>query len=233
MAVSCASMARGKMLRLTRLDECGVPVDGATSVVTTKGFVSVTATPVYQDQEDITQTDANGDTCIDDQSDVNLRWLELNVLFCNVDPTAVNIITGDPIVVDDATPTPNTVGFRWDAAVSGSAAFAIEVWSGIPGQPCDAEGFVQYGYWLYPFVVQAQIQEYVVENGALTLGFTARTSAGSGWGVGPFDVRRDAVTPFAPEPLLTAIGATQHGHFEVSSAPLPTPACGATALPAP
>ena len=62
-----------------------------------------------------------------------------------------------------------------------------------------------------------------MENGALTLGFTARTSAGSGWGVGAYDVRRDSVDPFAPEPLLTAIGATQHGHFEVSSAPLPTP----------
>ena len=111
------------------------------------------------------------------------------------------------IVVDDATPTPNTVGFRWDASVSGSANFAMEVWSGIPGQACDAEGFPLYGYWLYPFVVSAQIQEYVVENGALTLGFTARTSAGSGWGVGAFDVRRDAIDPFAPEPLLTAIGA--------------------------
>ena len=44
--------------------------------------MSVTATPVYQDQEDITQTDANGDLCIDDQSDPALRWLELNMLLC-------------------------------------------------------------------------------------------------------------------------------------------------------
>ena len=230
MATTCVSLARGKMLRLTRLDECGTPVEGASSVVTTKGFVSVTATPVYTDQEDITQTDANGDSCIDDLSDVNLRWLELNVLFCNIDPNAVNIITGDPLVLDDAV-APNTVGWRWDASVSGSANFAMEVWSGVPGQACDPDGFPQFGYWLYPFVVQAQIQEYVVENGALTLGFTARTSAGSGWGVGPYDVRRDATVPATLEPLLTAIGPSTHGHFEVTSAPLPTPACGATVLP--
>lgn len=232
MPTVCSSQSRGKMLRLTRLDDCGVPVDGATSVVTTEGFVSVTTTPTYQDQEDITQTNANGGVCIDDQSDVALRWLEVNALFCNIDPDAWNIITGDPLVVDDATPTPNDVGIRIDSAVTGSASFAIEVWTGIPGQPCDANGFVSYGYWLYPFVVQVQIQEYVVENGALTIGFTGRTSAGSGWGVGPYDVRRDATTPFAPEPLVTAIGATTHAHFEVSTAPLPTPACGATALPA-
>jgi hypothetical protein len=231
MATTCVSLARGKMYRLTRLDDCGVPVAGATSVVTSKGFVSVTATPVYQDQEDITQTDANGDTCIDDQSDPALRWLTLEIVLCNLDPFAINIITGDPVVVDDDTPTPNTVGWRWDSAVSGSAEFGLEVWSGVPGQACDPAGFPLYGYWLYPFVVQATIGEYVVENGALTLTLTARTSAGSGWGVGAYDVRRDANTPFAPEPLLTAIGPTQHGHFEVASAPLPTPACGATVYP--
>lgn len=233
MATVCSAQSRGKRMRITRLDECGVPVAGPNSTLVTTGWVSVTATPVYQDQEDIAITNANGDLCIDDQSDVALRWLTLNAVFCNIDPYAINLITGDPLVVDDATPTPDTVGFRWDAGVTGSANFALEVWSGIKGQPCDAEGFVQYGYWLYPFVVQAQIQEYVLENGGLTLSFTARTSPGSGWGVGPYDVRRAALTPFAPEPLVTAIGARQHGHFEVSSAALPAAACGATVLPAP
>lgn len=231
MATVCSSLARGKMLRLTRLDDCGIPVEGATSTLVTEGFVQVVATPVYQDQEDITQTNANGGNCIDDQSDPALRWLTLAVQLCNIDPFAINIITGDPVVVDDASPTPNTVGFRWDSAVSGTANFALEVWSGKPGQACDAAGFEQFGYWLYPFVVQAQIGEYSVLNGALTLTFTARTSAGSGWDVGPYNIRRDATVPATLEPLLTAIGATQHGHFEVTSAPLPTPACGAVALP--
>lgn len=233
MSTLCRSFARGKMLRLTRLDDCGVPVVGPNSVVTTEGSVSVTATPVYQDQEEITVTNANGDLCIDDQSDPALRWLTLAAVFCNIDPYAWNIITGDPVDVDDATPTPNTTGIRIDAAVSGSAKFALEVWSGIPNQVCDANGFKEYGYWLYPFVVQAQIGEYVVENAGLTLTFTARTSPGSGWDVGPYDVRRDAATPFTPGPLLTPIGPTQHGLFDVFNAPLPTASCGATALPAP
>jgi CBS-domain-containing membrane protein len=41
------------------------------------------------------------------------------------------------------------------------------------------------------------------------------------------------VTPATLEPLLTPIGDSQVMHFEVSSAPLPTPACGAVTLPAP
>lgn len=229
----CASMARGRMMRLTRLDECGTPVDDPLGTVVTKGFVSVGITPNYLDAEEINQPDANGDVCIDDQSDPALRWLDLSMVFCNIDPDAINIITGDPLVANDAA-TPETVGFRIDSATTGTANFALELWSGIPGQAC-ATGTTtpNHGYWLFPYVVQARIGEWSIANAALTMTLTARTSEGSGWGVGPYNIRRDAVTPATLEPLQTSIGATQHAHFEVTSAPLPTAACGAVALTVP
>lgn len=227
----CGSMSRGSRMRLTRLDECGAPVPGPTGYLVTKGFVQVVSTPVYQDQEDISQADANGDICIDDQSDPALRWLTLQIDFCNIDPDAINIITGAPLVVNDATPTPESVGFRWDAELLGTANFALELWSGISGQGCTAGGFPNFGYWLYPYVVQAQINEYTVANAALTLSMTARTSPGSLWDVGPYDIRRDSTTPATLEPLLTPIGPSDHAHFEFSNAPLPDPACGASVLP--
>ena len=77
----CSSLARGRAMRLTRLDECGNVVEGPTSTLVTKGYVSVTSTPVYTEPEDITQTDANGDNCIDDQSDPALRWVTLAMVF--------------------------------------------------------------------------------------------------------------------------------------------------------
>jgi hypothetical protein len=55
----------------------------------------------------------------------------------------------------------------------------------------------------------------------------------SPWGVGPYDIRRDAVTPATLEPLLTAIGPEQMLHYQLTSAPLPTPACGAVELAIP
>ena len=227
----CSSLARGRAMRLTRLDECGTPVEGPTSTLVTKGYVSVTATPVYTDPEDITQTDANGDACIDDQADPALRWLDLAMVFCLIDPDAINIITGDPIVLNDAAITPEAVGFRIDQAVTGSASFALELWSGKPGQTCGVDATEEFGYWLYPFVKQAQWGEYVVQNGALTITLTARTSSGSGWDVGPYDVIRSAVTPFPEGPLLTPISSTQHVHFETTSATIPTAGCGAIPLP--
>lgn len=230
MATQCGPMARGRMMRLTRLDNCGIPVEGVCSTLVTDGFVLVTDTANYQDAEEITQANANGALCIDDQPDPALRWLDLTIQMCRTDPDAVNMMTGDPLVSDDTPVTANTVGYRIDAGLTGSADFALELWSGVPNQVCPPSGFVQYGYWLFPWVRNVQWGETTVGNQGLVLNFTARTQAGSGWGVGPYNVRRDAVTPFGPEPLLTAIGAEQHKHFQWTTLAPPVDACGCQEL---
>lgn len=231
MANVCSSMARGRTARVTRLDSCGVPVEGLTSTIVTGGFVQVVTTPVYQDAEEIQVLNANGDLCVDDQADPALRWLTTAITLCNVNPLLVNILTGDPIVSDDAAPTANTVGYRIDTATTGTAAFALELWSGIPGQACGVGGTEGFGYWLYPFVVQGQWGEWTWGNAGLNLEITARTSAGSGWGVGPYDIRRDSTAPATLEPLLTPITETQHMHFETTTAPIPVAGCEPLALP--
>lgn len=229
MATICANQARGKLMRLTLLDECGEPVEGTASTLVSKAFVSVTSTPNYLEAEEISQADANGDLCIDDRSDPALRWIDLSIIVCVTDPQMINLITGDPVVLDDAA-TPNVVGFRINAALTGTANFALELWTGITGQACTAAGFTNYGYWLYPWVKDAQWGEWVVQNGALVLTFTARAVNDSPWGVGPYNIRRDATVPATLEPLLTPIDDDDFVHFEVTSAPLPTPACGAVEL---
>lgn len=230
MATQCGSMARGRRMRLTRLDECGTPVEGVCSTLVTGGFVSVVDTPNYQDAEEIVVPNANGESCIDDQSAPALRWVDLAIQFCLVDPDAVNIITGDPLVLDDTAVTPNTVGWRLDSALTGTANFALELWSGVPGQACSVSGFPTYGYWLWPWVTQARWGEKTVSNAGLTLDFTARTQAGGAWDVGPYDIRRDAAVPATEEPLLTAIGATQHAHFQWTTLAPPDAVCGCQEL---
>jgi hypothetical protein len=222
-------MRRAQSLRITRLDDCGVPVEGETGTLVT-GFVSVTPTPNYLDPEELQQTDSNGDLCIDDRGPVQLRWIDLSIILCVTDPFFVNMVTGDPLVVDDATPTANTVGWRIDAELTGSANFALEMWSGVGGQGCDPSGFAKYGYQLFPWVRDAQWGEWVVGNNALTTTFTARAVWGGGWGVGPYDIRRDATTPATTEPLLTPIGPTQVFHFQSTTLEPPTAACGAVPL---
>lgn len=228
MATECLPMARGKTLRLTRLDECGAVVEGLTSTLVT-GFVLVTPTANYLDPEELQQADANGDLCIDDLGPVQLRWIDLEIQLCVTDPYFVNIVTGDPLVLDDAV-APNTVGWRIDKELTGSANFALEMWSGVSGQSCDVAGNPTFGYWLFPWVKDAQWGEWTVQNAALVTTFTARAVAGGGWGVGPYDIRRDAVTPATTEPLLTPIGANEVMHFQATTLAPPTAACGAIEL---
>lgn len=216
-------------MRLTRLDACGTPVEGVCSTLVTEGFILVTDTANYQDPEDITQSNANGKLCVDDQSDPALRWLDLEIQLCVIDPDAINMITGDPLVTDDAV-SPNTVGYRIDQSLTGTANFALELWSGVPGQPCSVGGFTTYGYHLYPWVKQATWGERTVQNGAYNITINARTQQGSPWGVGPYSIRRDATVPATLEPLFTAISSDQPYHFELTDAPLPTATCGCTEL---
>jgi hypothetical protein len=226
----CVALARASRMRLTRLDECGAPDSGPTGQLITNGFINVDSTPNYQDPEQITQPNANGDLCIDDQGQPQLRWLDLSIVMCRVDPDAFNIITGNPLVLNDAV-APESVGFRINGELTGTAKFAMELWSGVSGQTCDAEGNRLYGYWLFPFVVQARVGAWSIANAALNLTLTARTSVDSQWGTGPasYLVRRDAVSD-TPEVLLTAIDDTDHGHFEITSVAPPAAACGAIAL---
>ena len=232
MATLCRSFSRSTRMRLTRLDACGAPAPGTTGSLVTSGFVNVDYTPNYLDPEDITQPNANGDLCIDDQGRPQLRWLDLSIVLCQIDPVAVNVITGNPLVVDDATPTPNNVGFRINGELDSTASFALEVWSGIANQQC-VTGAREYGYWLLPYIVKARVGAWSIANAALNLTLTARTSAGSQWGTGPtaYTVRADAVTA-TPEKILTAIDDTDHVHFEVVKVAPPAVLCGGSVLAA-
>lgn len=230
MATICGSMSRLAVVRFTRLDACGAPDPGPTGTLVSSAFINVDASPQYLDPEEITQLNGNGDLCIDDQGNPQFRWDNLTMVMCRIDPDAINITTGNPLVVDEAV-TPNTVGWRQDASLTGTANFALEVWMRVPGQACDAEGNALFGYWLFPFITQARVGDWSMANAALNMTLTARTSGGSQWGQGPaaYLVRRDAVTD-TPEVLLTAISDDQHLHFEWVTVAPPTAACGATVL---
>lgn len=225
----CSTMARGARMRLTRLDSCGAPVEGACSTVVTSGFVSVGVTPVYRDPDEIEIVNANAELCITDRTCPQFKWDELEMIFCNVDPDIWNIITGDALVLNDAV-APEAVGFRQSGQDLCTANFALEIWSNITGQVCTDPTEKAYGYWLFPFVGQGTVGDFSFENDGLQLTLNAITFAGSPWGVGPYPtVRRDATTGTL-EALLTAIGPSDHMHFEQTTAPPPAAECGCTAL---
>lgn len=228
MPAICPKAVRGRMMRLTRVDSCGVPILGPASTVTSSGFVSIAASPQYEDATPIKVEAASGVLCINDPGCPQFSQIDTEITFCGIDPDAFTMITGDPLVLNDATPTPASVGFRIRGQDLCDTFFALEVWSDITDQTCTT-ATKQYWYSLFPFLGSAQWGDYTFENGALTFTITASTRQGSGWGTGPYDVINSGVVP-APGPLLVAIDPLDHYHGQVTTLAPPVAACGAVAL---
>lgn len=200
-------LLRGKRLRLTRLDDCCNPPADATecSVVVTKGFISVTMTPEYEDGDEFIQKNADGELCVNESEEQELKRLTVGLELCGVDFSVLDIVTGDRVEVNDAG---DPVGVR---SATGKAAnrFALEVWTGVGGSDACATGAdPQYGYFLLPCVGGGKMGEVVIQNDVINVTLeNAFTRGGGGWGVGPYNVIEASS---APSPLLVPMASDEH-----------------------
>jgi hypothetical protein len=203
-----ANLLRGKRMRLTRLDECGnVPASAETCAYTvTKGFITVTMSPEYEDGDEFVQKNADGDLCLNETEESELKRINLNVELCGVDFSVVEIMTGDELELDYAG---EPVGVR-SAEGKPGARFAMEIWTGVGGDEACQGGTPTYGYFLLPFVQSGKIAELSVENGPINFTLeNAMTKGGGNWGTGPWDVIDTDGTP-TPGPLLVPMAPNQH-----------------------
>src|SRR5687768_794262 len=183
MVAECHSVVRAPALRVTRLDACGVLVESACSSATSSGFVEIALTKVLQERQDALQLNANGDICADVPKAPILRWYEANVQFCRLDPELLNIMTADPLVLNDAL-EPVAVG--WDTNVGDIelSNFGLEFWVGTEDESCD-DGEVTYGYGLLPWMRQGYLTDVTFNNGVVNWTVNAITRGNAQWGTGP------------------------------------------------
>jgi len=227
MATYCLKPVKGLKMRAVSLDSCGAIVSGTKKMVVTDGFVSIEQRAVYRDPTEYELVNASGDYCVNERDAARLRWIELTITLCGVDPELVNIMTGSPLVMNDAT-IPEAVGFRTRENVAGN--FGLEIWTDLGGSAACAGGTKAYGYFLLPWIRDGVIGDLTIENGVANFQVVqARTSANSGWGTGPFNIRNTVLTP-TPAKLITAISATDHRHFQMTTLAPPAAVCGAQTL---
>lgn len=222
----CPTLLQGTRMRATRIDGCGRPVGGADAQVVTKGFISVSIKDNVENGDEFKVKLADGSFCINQRSKPNLNWIELGITMCQVSPELYELLTGSPLVYDDATPTPNAVGFGRDGSDYATASFALELWTNLGrsnAQACTGDA-VRYGYLLLPWIVEGSIGDLTVENGPISFVINAITSPGNDWGVGPYDVIVDRFGD--PSPLLAPIPADRHLHLQMTDMAPPAPVCG-------
>lgn len=226
MQSTCFTPVRGRAMRVTKLDGCGRPVYGDDAVGVSDGFVSVSFTANTDDGDEINVQNAAGKSCVREAAISTLTGYSIEIEFCQVDPALFAILTGQEPIVDA---NGVAIGFKVNTAVSSEdSAFALEIWTGVPGVKCDPNAGADAqagGYLLLPYVQGGVFGDFTVENDAISFTVTgATTKSGGSWGVGPYDVVRTA--DGTPSPLLDPIDDDDHLYVLFSDVAAPDAECG-------
>lgn len=231
MATECLKPVGGTRMRVTKVDSCGAVLTGAGSCsIVSEGFVQVDRNAEYADPDQFIVKNAGGRVCLKHRTKPQFLWYTFNINFCEVDVDLYALMAGLTTVVDDDLPA-NNVGFRTDEVTMGDTYWALEIWTLLAGEECDADDNTPYGYWLAPFISEGTIGTPLsFLNGPVSFTVAnARTRGGGQWGVGPYDVTRDA-TLGTPQPLVSPILSTEHDHFQLTTLAPPAAACGCVTL---
>ena len=218
-------------VRVTQLNSCGLPITGCSTVVS-DGIISIEMTKEYEEREEFFVKNGDGVFCVRATKPPTLKWINLVMTFCNVDPELVNIVSAEPLVMNDAA-SPVAIGYSTQEGSASSANFALEGWTRLaPSSTFPCSGGTEYGYGLFPWVVEGTIGDITWENGAANFVVNARTSSNSPWGLGPYfvDYSDNPAGSTTPVRLLTPILSTQHSRMFVTRLAPPTAACGCTTL---
>jgi hypothetical protein len=205
------SPIKARLMRVIRLNECGVPQAGVGSLIVTKGFVSIEMSPTYQEGEEFIVRNANGDLCVNEQDPNSLTRVGLSFNLCQVDPDLIAIMAGERVLTTGSpTATGTGVAFGEGALLS---RFSVEVWQPMAGQgACDVSGNPQFMYWAFANVGNASIGNMTFENAALTFAMSATTKAAAPqWGDGPT----------SPAYLPSALEPGEHFAFNITTVPPP------------
>jgi hypothetical protein len=185
---------RGRVARVTRLDNCGRIVVGAYNQAASEGIVTAAFTPNTVDTEEINVPNWAGKRCVYEPSVTELAGYALVLTFCNVDFEMFEIITGQTLVFNA---DGNVDGIEVDTAIPvAENGFAFEAWTGSQGgdvcEDPNAQG--DYGYLLLPRLVGGILGEFSLANGAINFTITgANTKEGNQWGNGPYAVQMDSL----------------------------------------
>lgn len=230
MASNCFTPIRGRRMRVTRVDTIGRPVPGECSTVVTSGFVNVEMTAEIEEGEETTVRTAGGELCVSEKGADQLKWINVSIEFCQVDPDLFSMI--NPTWTKLLDHNGQTIGWEESHNYSVDSGFALECWSDVTGYtPSDPNAEGAWVYYLLPFVVGGTLGDMTIENGAVSFTITGRTKKGSQWGKGPYNIMANAPDGLAG-PLITPFNPDSPRRIFLTTVRPPSAVCGCQPLSA-
>lgn len=221
--------AGGTIVRITQADPlCGTVGDcyGVSRCIAT-----VEITHEYIDSTDLTPINMDGKACWVYETLPQLKWERYKITVNALDIRLWSLMTGAPLYLNEAAPTPEVVGWDTTRDMIDAASFGIELWVRQANEPC-APGQTPYGYWVSPWIVGGKLGDISVGNAVISFVVEeARSGIPSPWGVGPYNVERNAVSG-VPRPMLTPMDVAVEGQETIArrlittlAPPIPTLGC--------
>lgn len=205
MATQTFAPILGRRMRVTQLDECGAIIPTSKKIVT-DGFITVSLSPQVEEGNEIIIRNAGGRICINEKSADSFKRFDLEIEFCDVNPSLLSMTTNAEEYENAAA---DVVGITVpEGEMTGK--FALEIWTGLAGQACGDSGETASGYLLLPLVQSGTLGDLEI-TGEDKITFSLANSftrGGNTWGDGPYDVMRDDAD--TPGPLTTPLDAYDH-----------------------
>lgn len=230
-------IVKGVRLRATKVNSCGLPIEGPGNRVVTDGFVTFQMSPVMQDAEDLEQRNAEGRLCVADRTPPKRKHYGLTLTLCNVNSCLTSLFNGWQNEVDYEG---KSVGLRDRAEVESDYGVAIEIWTGgradddcptptgddIFANPTSGKS---YGYLLV-FGTEFQVGDLEIGASVATFTLTGISFEAPQWGRGPYNV-----VPIdgdgTPGRLLFPIAEDQHFSIQRTSVAPPEITPGSECCP--
>jgi len=168
-----ASSILGTWMRVTPLTVAGA-IDADKPVLNSKGFITATFSPQFEQGDEITEKAADGSVCVSFKVDDSFTRVDFSLSLCDVDPEVTALLAGGNVILDSSG---GVLGYT--SPVAGAKVgnpVAIEVWSQavIAGKPASDR---PYWHWVFPYVK-------VRYEGDRELGNSRMMSEFTGQGVG-------------------------------------------------
>jgi len=218
---TCVVPIKGTHFRIVALDACGVPVTGASGLVSvTDSFVSVEHAPEYEDGEEFFERTASGAPCVNQKDDPTLKRVVLTMMLCEINVTMVSYLLSARELTTGS-PTTGT-GFAL-AEGNPTNRFSLEVWQEVAGAgACDASGQQRYVYNAWPNVGATQQQSYTAELAKSSFEATAETrGASSLWA---------SLVGSSWLPAGETVNTDEHWVWNVTTTPPPAATCDPSTL---
>jgi hypothetical protein len=165
-----ASSVQGTFIRVTRLRTDG-SIQSGYPVLTTKGFITASFSPQFEDGDEINEKAADGSVCVSWKADDTFTRLDFSLSLCTPDPEISALLAGGSVV---KSASGDIIGYSSvPAGTALNIPVAIEVWSiaNVGGKPAfDAP----YWHWVFPYVKLRYEGDREFTNGMLANEFSGQ-----------------------------------------------------------